>query len=131
MRCLTKTTTTRYLLATEKCFKVCKSLPHYSLHCSLNPPMQEEDAKMAHRCQSLYDIQNIWPCVSTVRGRSESTKIERLINKYFSFNIQILFNIDVVFTRDASGLVRRKISSKYSAASRCSYTERRGKQKSV
>lgn len=58
-------------------FQVVRSLPHCSVHCR-NSPMQEGDAKMLHRCQSLLNMQNIWSCVSTVHERSESTKIQRL-----------------------------------------------------
>lgn len=46
----------------------------------------------------------------------------RLLNKCFSFNMQILLDIGDIFTSDAVWLVRPKIFSKHSAASRGSYT---------
>lgn len=73
----------------KNALKCVTSLPHCKLNCR-NPPMQEEDAKKPHQCQSLYDIQNILPYVSAVHGRSEITKLQKLFNKCFSFNTQIL-----------------------------------------
>ena len=108
--------------------------PHYILQCR-NPPTQEEDAKSALQGLSVHhDIHSILLCVSTLHGKSEryNKKTLRLIKKYyFSFQLKIIFlevmfiifDIQDVFTLDASGLVRFKIFSKYSAASRCSNTE--------